>query len=147
MQPHVTTVASVCIGPPNTPAVGHHERMDRPSRSTLLMIALLGGSGALHLIRPDPFVTIVPRSMPAAKELVYLSGVAELACAALMGMPVTRRWGGSLAAALLVAVFPANVSMALQARGRPPWYRIAAWARLPLQAPLVAWAWRAGRHH
>ena len=60
-------------------------------------------------------------------------------------MVSVRRWGGLAAAALFVAVFPANVQMALAWRDRPLPYRAAAWARLPLQVPLIAWALRASR--
>ncbi len=118
---------------------------DRPTARTGFLIALLGGSGVLHFVRPAPFVAIVPRSLPAPLQLVYASGVVELLGAGLLSVPRTRRIGGAISAALLVAVFPANVSMALTARRRPPLYRLMAWARLPLQIPLVSWAWRAGR--
>ncbi len=117
-----------------------------PSRSTTFLIVLLGGSGLLHFLRPAPFVAIVPKMLPRRKELVYLSGAGELLCAGLMALPATRGVGGTLSAGLLVGVFPANVSMAMQSAGRPRWYRVGAWARLPLQVPLVWWAWRSGCH-
>lgn len=117
----------------------------RPTASTGFLIALLGGSGVLHFVRPGPFVAIVPRTLPAPLQLVYASGAVELLGAGLMAAPRTRRAGGMLAAALLVAVFPANVSMAVDSVRRPPLYRALAWARLPLQIPLVRWAWQAGR--
>ncbi len=114
--------------------------MSLPSRSTAFLILLLGGSGVLHFLRPDPFATMVPKSLPRKKELVYLSGGAELLGAGLMAVPQTRRLGGLFSAGLLVGVFPANVSMALGSRRRPPWYRAVVWGRLPLQIPLVRWA-------
>ena len=117
----------------------------RPSRSTAFLIVLLGGSGVLHFLRPAPFVAIVPDSLPHKQELVYISGGAELIGAALMAVPRTRRLGGIFSAGLLTGVFPANVSMALRSRGRPPWYRAMAWGRLPLQIPLVLLALRSGR--
>lgn len=117
----------------------------RPPSRTGFLIALLGGSGVLHFLRPGPFVAIVPQSLPAPLSLVYLSGAVELAGAALMSRPRTRTLGGAISAALLVGVFPANVSMALTSRGRPPLYRAVTWLRLPLQVPLVKWAWQAGR--
>ena len=70
------------------------------------------------------------------------SGVAELTCAALLARRSTRRIAGLLTAATFVAVFPANVSMALRSGRRPPWYRVIAWLRLPGQLPLVVWALR-----
>lgn len=111
-------------------------------RTTPFLIALLGVSGILHFVRPGPFVAIVPRRLPGKKELVCVSGAAELACAAMLAVPATRAIGGATAAALFVAVFPANVSAALRG-GKPAWYRVALWARLPLQIPLVVWALRA----
>lgn len=115
------------------------------SRSIVFLVALLSGSGALHFVKPGPFIAIVPKMLPRKRELVYLSGVAELAGAALLAVPRTRRVGGTLTAGLFVAVLPANVSMALRSGNRPAAYQAAAWARLPLQAPLVWWAWQAGR--
>jgi uncharacterized membrane protein len=118
---------------------------NRPARSTAFLIVLLGGSGVLHFLRPGPFVAIVPKSLPRKKELVYLSGGAELVGAAMMAAPRTRQLGGLLSAGLLAGVFPANVSMALRSGRRPRWYQAMAWARLPLQIPLVLWAVRSGR--
>ena len=117
----------------------------RPPARTAFLIALLGGSGLLHFLRPAPFVAIVPKVLPRPRELVYASGVVELVGAGLMAGSKTRSVGGQLSAALLVAVFPANVSMALRSRNGSLAYRAVAWARLPLQIPLVKWAWEAGR--
>jgi uncharacterized membrane protein len=111
----------------------------------LFLIALLAGSGVMHFVRPGPFVAIVPKALPRPAELVAISGVAELACAALLAHPATRRWGGPASAALFVAVFPANISMTIRSRRRPLWYRAVLFARLPLQVPLVLWALRVGR--
>lgn len=109
------------------------------------LVALLTGSGLLHLARPRIFEAIVPRFLPAKQELVYASGVVELACAAGMAWPITRRPAGLLAAGLLVAVFPANVQMTVDVlRGRSRIGKALALARLPLQVPLVRAAWRAG---
>jgi uncharacterized membrane protein len=64
----------------------------------------------------------------------------ELAIAVLVAIPRTRRLGGLLSALLFVAVFPANVKMALDWSTRPAWMRALAYGRLPLQIPLVLWA-------
>lgn len=114
----------------------------RDDRTALALAGVLTSSGVLHFVRPAPFVSIVPRSLPHPKALVAASGVAELACAALLVRRPTRRIAGLLTAATFVAVFPANVSMALRSGRRPPWYRVIAWLRLPGQLPLVAWALR-----
>ncbi|TKV61384.1 hypothetical protein FDO65_07290 [Nakamurella flava] len=120
-----------------------------PHRLPAALAALLGGAGVLHFVAPRPFIGIVPRSLPRPEALVALSGAAEIGCAALLAVPQTRRVGGWASAALFVGVYPANVSMALRstARGsrRPVWYRVVAWARLPLQAPLVLAAVRVAR--
>lgn len=103
------------------------------------------GSGVLHLVRPRVFTPLVPRALPHPTTLVYASGAAELACAG--GLLRGDRWAGPASAALLVAVLPGNVQMALDAtaaarRRRTPArvaYAAGCWLRVPLQAPLV-WA-------
>ena len=114
-------------------------------RIRLFLIVLLTSSGVLHFVRPAPFVAIVPRSLPHPKELVAISGAAELLCAGMLAHPSARRRGGPASAALFAAVFPANVSMALRSGSRPWWFRVIAWARLPLQVPLIVGALWVGR--
>jgi uncharacterized membrane protein len=110
------------------------------------LAVLFASSGMLHLLVPGRFEQIVPRPLPGKRALVYLSGVAELGCAAGLATPATRRAAGLVSAVLLVAVFPANVSMAVDVfAGRGRLAKLLAAARLPLQAPLVAIAWRAWR--
>ena len=108
------------------------------------MAALVGGSGTLHLVSPRTYERIVPRLLGHQHLLVTVSGVAELACAALLLAPPTRRFGGWATAVLLVAVFPANVQMALdggvRGAGFPFDNAVVAYARLPLQPVLVWWA-------
>jgi uncharacterized membrane protein len=99
----------------------------------------------LHFAFPRPYAEIVPSQLPAPYGLVYLSGVAELACAAGLALPRTRRAAGWATAALFVLVFPANVQMALDAGGRPDAYRWGTYARLPLQVPLILWAGQVAR--
>lgn len=120
------------------------------------LVALFTASGVLHLVKPEPFESITPRQLPARRGLVYASGVAEIACAAGLLHPRTRKVAGWLSAALLVAVFPANIQMAVDETGRVnrklragrPVSRgrqAAALARLPLQVPLVRTALKASR--
>jgi uncharacterized membrane protein len=116
------------------------------SKTTSGLAVLFGVLGTLHFLKPRPFEQIVPRALPRKKELVYASGAAELACAAGLLHPRTRRVAGLASAGLLVAIFPANVQMAadLQRKGSRPAQAIA-WARLPLQLPLIRWALKAAR--
>jgi uncharacterized membrane protein len=120
--------------------------MSRRSKSTTGLAVLFGVLGALHFVKPEPFERIVPHQLPRKKELVYASGVAELACAAGLLHPRTRRTAGLLSAGLLVAVFPANVQMALDLnRKGSPRAKVIGFARLPLQLPLIRAALKASR--
>lgn len=112
-------------------------------RSAYGLALLLAAAGVTHFAAPRVYDPIVPRSLPGRpRTWTYLSGAAELAVAAAVAHPRTRRVGGLAAAGLFAAVFPANVKMAWDWRRRPPAYRAAAYARLPMQAPLVWWALR-----
>jgi uncharacterized membrane protein len=105
------------------------------------LVALLTSSGVLHFTVPAPFDAIVPERLPGtARTWTYLSGAVELLVGVLIAIPRTRRLGGLLAALLFVAVFPANVKMAIDWSARPAWMRALAYGRLPLQIPLVLWA-------
>ncbi len=103
-------------------------------------------AGLLHFVIPRTYTSIVPDWLPAHSELVYASGVAEIAGGAALLHPSTRRIGSLWSIATLVAVFPANLNMALNpARYEVPGGSVALWLRLPLQAALIAWARAAGR--
>lgn len=109
-------------------------------RSARSLAGLLAGAGVAHLAAPKPFDTLVPRWLPGrARTWTYVSAAAELAVAAAVVHPRTRRAGGLAAAGLFTAVFPGNVQMAHDWRHRAAPYRAAAYGRLPLQAPLVWW--------
>lgn len=118
-----------------------------------IVVAAFAGSGVIHLVRPQVFEPIVPHVLPRKRELVYASGVAELACAAGLVVPRTRAAAGLASAGLLAAVFPANVQMALdawQAAQRKPTgkrrvMQVGTIARLPLQWPLIKGALAARR--
>lgn len=129
-----------------TPQIVAHTGRDRAARSAVRLSALLFGMGALHFVSPAPFDSIVPRALPGkARTWTQASGAAELAVGAALAVPRTRRIGGVAAAALFVAVFPANVVMAVQWWRRPLQYRLIALGRLPLQIPLVTAALKVAR--
>ncbi len=105
-------------------------------------------SGVLHLVAPKPYAAIVPKPLPYKTELVYASGAMEIGCAAMLTRPRTRRLAGLLSFGLLLAVFPANVQMAMdgwRSSRTPTWYKIALLLRLPLQIPPLRWALEAAR--
>ena len=122
-------------------------------KDAIALAALFVTSGTMHLVRPEPFESIVPKQLPSRRALVHASGVAEIACAIGLFTPRTRRLAGVVSAALLFAVFPANVNMTAQAKRRldrdprdraRQGFLLATVARLPLQWPMIRAALRAG---
>ncbi len=119
----------------------------RPSAAAIAVIAILGGAGIAHFVKPDFFDPIVPRWMPGSARLItYLSGAAELASAVLIARRRTRRIGGWFALATFIGVYPANIQAALDGGMKemdPPFdSAAAAWLRLPLQLPMIWLAWK-----
>jgi uncharacterized membrane protein len=117
----------------------------------IALAAFFSFAGGMHFRAPRFFEAIVPPSIESAKkEVVAISGVAEVAGGLAVLHPATRRLGRWWLLALLVAVFPANIHMAvhpervkgLDMRRFPRW---ALWARLPLQPLAMLWVWRATR--
>lgn len=105
-------------------------------------------AGVMHFVAPTTYMEMMPRRLPAHRELVYASGVAEIAGGVGLMHPGTRRWAGWWLIATLIAVFPANVNMALNRdRYAPhvPGGQRALIARLPLQLVLMAWVRAAAR--
>jgi uncharacterized membrane protein len=105
----------------------------------------------MHFLRPRFFEAIVPPAIePHKREVVAISGVAELLGAAAVLHPTGRRFGRWWLLGLLVAIFPANIHMAvnpervpgLDLKRIPRW---ALWARLPLQPLAMLWVWQATR--
>ncbi len=112
------------------------------------LCVLLGGAAVLHVVAPSTFTGIVPAPLqPVAVPVVFVSGVCEAICAIMLAVPVTRRLGSYATAALFIAVFPANVQMALDSGfSTTLTFDVALiWLRLPLQVPLIAWALLLGR--
>lgn len=112
--------------------------------SPYLLAGFLAGAGTTHFTHPRFYDQMVPPTLPGPpRAWTWGSGVAELAVAAAVANPRTRRRGALAAMTLFVAVFPANVKMARDAEG----FRDQAllYGRLPLQLPLVRWAWRVRR--
>lgn len=106
----------------------------------LALTALFFVAGVGHFTHPSGFERIVPPYLPHPRTLVYVSGIFEILGAVGILVPATRLIAGWGLVALLVAVFPANLYMAtagikIGTFPPEPWM---AWARLPLQAVLIA---------
>jgi uncharacterized membrane protein len=98
-------------------------------------------AGANHFLHPGFYLRMMPPSLPWHLGLVYLSGVFEVALGALLLVPrcaPLAAWG---IIALLIAVFPANVYMALNPERFPEFSSTALYCRLPIQGILIAWAY------
>ena len=119
-------------------------------RAPHVLAAMFASSGTVHLVRPQAFAAIMPRAIPGRhhRNLIYLSGLFELVCA--VGLFRRAAWAAPASVAVLGAVFPANLQMALDAgSGRNPGAadkRLVAWGRLPLQISMV-WAALQSRPH
>lgn len=110
------------------------------------LVLLMAGSGAIHLRKPELYIPIVPRILGHAEFFVFWSGILQIVAGVLLLIPRTRRWGAVLTMAILVAVYPANIQMAIDG-GRPGggWFAgssLMLWLRLPVQPLLVWWAWK-----
>ena len=99
----------------------------------------------MHFVKPSAYEPTVPDALPAHREIVYLSGGAEIAGALGVLHDRSARWAGWWLIALLVAVFPANVNMAVNAERFRAVPEALLWVRLPIQAVLIAWVWRASQ--
>jgi uncharacterized membrane protein len=109
----------------------------------LLLAVLMVAIGVQHFRDPQPFVRIVPAALPAPLLLVHVSGFFEVLGGVGLLFARTRRAAAWGLIALYVAVFPANVNMAMHQLPAgdvvvPP---LLLWLRLPLQAVFIAWAW------
>lgn len=119
------------------------------SGSQRALAAFFNFTGTMHFVIPKAYEATVPGYVPiSAEAAVFHSGWAEMAGGLAVIPPATRRLARWWLIALLVAVFPANVHMAVnpaQIKGldldRVP--RWALWGRLPLQLVAIVWVWRA----
>jgi len=109
---------------------------------TLIVMALFYmWTGTRHFTHPEFYLRIMPPYIPAHEAMVAISGVAEFALGLALLVPNLRVYAAWGLIALLIAIFPANVHMAVNKIGSPPLSELALWVRLPLQGVLIAWAW------
>ena len=115
-------------------------------RDVQALAGIFATSGVVHLVRPRTFEPLMPGWVPAHREVILASGVAELACAAGLLHPRTRSLAGWASVAVLLAVYPGNLKMAADAsRSRSTAAKGVAFGRLPLQLPLIWSAYKAAR--
>ena len=118
----------------------------RPKRVALLGLAVFFFvAGANHFVNPDFYVAMMPPYLPAHLALVNVSGVFEILGGILVLVPRVRGVAGWGVVVLLLAIFPANVHMALSPELFPDASAAALYARLPFQALFIAWAYWATR--
>ncbi|PQV65298.1 putative membrane protein [Abditibacterium utsteinense] len=109
----------------------------------LLLALTFTLAGVMHFRAASIYLKVMPPFLPFPLALVYLSGAAEIAGGLGILPSPTRKLAGIGLIALLIAVFPANIQMAVQGTGQlgidvPRWIW---WARLPFQAVFIAWVW------
>lgn len=108
---------------------------------------LIGGvflfAGANHVRAPEGYLPIMPPYLPWPMMLILVSGLAEMAGGLGMLIPATRRLAGISLILLLIAVFPANIYMAMHQIQLPQLAVPIAllWVRLPLQVLFIVWVW------
>jgi uncharacterized membrane protein len=125
----------------------HGAEACRRTRRTRLGTALFWiASGAFHFVIPRQFESFVPPRLGVwRRELVVASGIAEIAGGVAVLPDRTRRWARWWLLATLVAVYPANINMAINSKDFPSIPAPALWARLPLQFLFARNTWRGTR--
>lgn len=108
--------------------------------SQILLAILMVFAGVMHFVRTDFFLRIVPPYLPRHRELVYVSGICEMALGILLLIPPSTRVAAWGIIALLIAVFPANIYL-YQNQHLVPASPTVHFLRLLLQAVLIMWAY------
>jgi len=119
--------------------------VSRTKRALLwVMSAFYVLGGVYHLVNPGFYLPMMPPYLPWHRELVFISGVAEIVLGIAVLIPSLRRPAALGIIALLIAVFPANLHIAMNdvpLAGATEGAGIWNWVRLPFQAVFIAWAW------
>ena len=106
-----------------------------------LLGVLFFAAGVNHFVMTDFYVRIMPPYLPWHLELVYVSGLVEASLGLLLLFRRWSAWAGWGLIALCVAVFPANLHMAMHPELFPQFSELGLWLRLPLQGALMGWAY------
>ena len=116
------------------------------TRDIKVLAGVFVTSGIVHLARPETYEPIMPKVVPAHREIILASGVLEIVCAVGLLHPATRRLAGWASLGVLLGVYPANFKMAgdaMQTENKS--FQAVALGRLPLQIPLIRSALKAAR--
>ncbi|MGY1844049.1 DoxX family protein [Modestobacter sp. SYSU DS0875] len=116
----------------------------REQTRALAMAAGMTATGLFHLVRAQVYDWMIPPELGPARPWVIGSGLAELATAALLAVPATRRAGGWASVGLLVGVLPAHAQTVRAFRHQPARLAVAV-ARIPFQVPMLQAALRVAR--
>jgi len=98
-------------------------------------------AGLNHFVSPEFYLKIMPPYLPWHYALVLISGVAEVVLGIGLLIPTFQRLAAWGLIALLIAVVPANLHMAMNPQLYPEIPVIGLWLRLPVQGLLILWAW------
>ena len=109
--------------------------------SLYLLAIFLMAAGVMHFVKPDFYIKIMPDYLPWHRELVYLSGVCEMACGLGLLVPRLRHAAAWGTIALMIAIFPANIHVYQHQELIPEASPTMHLLRLPLQAVFILWAW------
>ena len=111
-------------------------------RAQLLIIALFFLAGGIaHFVYTDFFILAMPEYISHHEELVIISGVFEILGAVGILIPQTRLWAGYGLIALIIAVFPANINMALHPENHENLSELLLYIRLPFQFLFIWFVW------
>jgi len=101
--------------------------------------------GVMHLIKPEAFSYMIEGLIPYPNLMINLSGIAEIILGLGVLFPRTRKISAWLLIVMLVAIFPANINVAVNDLASPgglpseSWYR---WSRLAFQPLYIFWVYR-----
>lgn len=98
-------------------------------------------AGINHFRNPGFYLGIMPPWLPWPSVLHLIAGFFEFVFGVMLLIPRYQRRAAWGLIVLLLAVFPANIHMAVNWRQYPEWPMILLWIRLPLQFVPIAWAW------
>jgi uncharacterized membrane protein len=126
------------------PPVAEPSKAHRRHWGSWVVIVAFLFSGVAHIVSPAAFFPLLPEGLAGRELLVVASGVAEISAA--LGLLLRLRFAPAYTVLVLVAIWPANWWFAIdQTQNGELWVAVVAWLRLPLQLPLIYWAWKSPR--